>query len=148
MIDFDMKDEGTWFNFDDNNPEAGSICLRELSTRELEKIEMFTVKTEKKILRGTVYDDVKTDNQRASRMRWEYCIVDWKNIQIRGEVAECNAANKEKLVNHIPFIKILIPLLEKLSDTNKELEEARVKNCGATPSGGSVKEEKSAETNA
>ncbi len=135
MINFKSENEGQWFYFDENNRDAGSICLRELSTSEQRKIEMLTETSTKKVMRGHVYDDVKVDKQRVSRLTWQHCIVDWKNIQIDGEKVECNDINKEKLMKITDFVKFLAGCLEQLTETNKALDEARVKNLEPSSDG-------------
>lgn len=137
MINFDSKNDGTWFYFDKGNPDAGSICLRELSSEELSSIEKITTKSEKKVKRGVVFDDVKTDKQLESKLYWRYCIVDWKNIQIDGKKVKCDNANKDKLMKITDFVKFMSVCLEELTESNKSLEEARVKNSGTSVSGDS-----------
>lgn len=129
MINFSTEEnEGTWFYFDKENKESGGVCLRELSTDEYTKIAQITTKTTKKVKRGVAYDDVQTDERLAAKMRWDYCIVDWKDIQIDGKPADCSSDNKQKLIKVGDFIKFIADCIEELAETNSSLNEARVKN--------------------
>lgn len=134
MINFEDGNKGTWFYFDENE-DIGGICLRVLDTETHNKIEKITTKHKAKFSHGVKYDDVTTDERLASKMRWDYCIVDWKGIQINGEDIECNAANKVRLTTIPDFIKLVGEYLEKLTEDNVALKEARLKNCETSPSG-------------
>ncbi len=128
MINFNSKNEGQWFYFDESDHNQGGICLRELSTDQLDGIEKLTVTRTKKFKHGVAYDDTVTNKVLASKLRWRYCIVDWKDIQIDGVDAECNDENKVTLVKITDFVKFIVDCLEKLTETNIALEEARAKN--------------------
>lgn len=135
MPNFDSTNIGTWFYFFPANEEFGGVCLRELTTSESEKIERITVKKRKKFRRGTVYDDAETDEKLASKMRWDFCITEWKEVTLDGKSLDCTAENKVKMMNVIDFVKHVVDSLEKLVDTNKTLEEARVKNLPSSLNG-------------
>ena len=135
MPNFDSTNIGTWFYFDPTNEKLGGVCLRELTTSESEKIERITVKKRKKFRRGQVYDDTETNEKLASKMRWDFCITDWKEVELDGQQLECNIEKKVKMMNVIDFVKHVVDSLEKLVDTNKTLEEARVKNLPSSSSG-------------
>jgi len=135
MANFSSKNEGTWFWFDEDNHDEGGVCLRELSGDEYEKIERMTVKTKKKIKRGVAFDAVTVDEKLASRMRWDYCIVNWKNLQVDSVDIECTVENKVKMVNITNFIKFIGPAIEELSETNEAIDEARLGNLKSTSDG-------------
>ena len=135
MPQFDSANKGTWFYFDSVNEELGGVCLRELSTAENQRIERMTVKKRKKIKRGVAFDDPEIDEKLASKMRWDFCITDWKEVELDGQPQECNAENKVKMMNVIDFVKHVVDSLEKLVETNKTIEEARVKNLPPSSSG-------------
>lgn len=142
MLEFNSANEGTWFYFDSTNEALGGVCLRELSTEENRRIEQMTVKKRKKIKRGIAYDDPEVDEKLASRLRWDFCITDWKEVALDGQQLECTVENKVKMMNVIDFVKHVVNSLEKLTETNKTLEEARVKNLPSS-SNGSVEESSS-----
>ena len=135
MVNFSSKNEGTWFYFNEENPDAGGICLRALSSDEYDRIEKITVKKQRKFKRGVAYDDIKTNEALASKLRWDYCIVDWKGVSIDGEPAECNKANKEKTVKIMDFISFVADCMEKLTETNEAIQEARLKNSETSSNG-------------
>ena len=136
MPNFSSDNTGTWFYFDSDNEELGGVCLRVLAVEEFRRIERMTTKKSKKVRRGVAFDDVKTDEKLASKMRWDYCIVDWKEVSIDGQPAECIAENKVKLMNKSPdFVDFINDSLEVLTETNKTLEEARLKNSPTSSNG-------------
>ena len=133
-VNFGSKNEGTWFYFIDGDETAG-VCLRVIGVEEHEKIEKMTVKHKTKFSHGVKYDDEQVNERMASKMRWNYCIVDWKGIQIDGVDVECNSENKARLVKITNFIKFAADCLEKLNEANDEIEEARLKNSETSSSG-------------
>jgi len=135
MPNFDSSNIGTWFYFDPANEELGGVCLRELTNDEVVRIERMTVKKRKKFRRGIAYDDFDTDEKLASKMRWDFCITDWKEINLDSKPLDCTVENKVKIMNVIDFAKFLVDSLEKLVDTNRTLDEARVKNLPNSSNG-------------
>lgn len=128
MVDFTSKNEGTWFDFDPDNSDLGGVCLREIPFTELQKIEKMTTKTKRKFKRGQPYDDVIKDEALERKLIFSYCIVDWKNVSMDGQPAECNMANKTKIMNSVDFVKLVLGFIEELNEQNKALDEARAKN--------------------
>lgn len=143
MPQFSSEDTGTWFYFDPANEALGGVCLRELSTEENRRIEQMTVKKRKKIKRGVAYDDPKIDEKLASKMRWDFCITDWREVKLDDQLLECTPENKAKMMNVMDFVKHIATSLEVLVETNKTLEEARAKNL-ETLLNGNVEESSSA----
>lgn len=137
MPQFDSANTGTWFYFDSTNEELGGVCLRELSTAENQRIERMTVKKRKKVKRGVAFDDPEIDEKLASKMRWDFCITDWKEVELDGQPLECNVENKVKMMNVIDFVKHVVNSLEGLVEMNKTIEEARVKNLPPSSNGSS-----------
>ena len=135
MVNFETKNEGQWFVFNEDNPDQGGICLRILSSDEYEKIEKLTTSKKRKFSHGVAYDDVKVDENLASRMRWDYCIVDWKNVSIDNELVECNKANKMRLVKSLAAMKFISDALEILNEETDVTKEALLKNSGSSQNG-------------
>jgi len=134
MPNFDSTNQGTWFYFDPTNEKLGGTCLRELTPDEFNRIERLTVKKRKKIKRGVAYDDIETDERLASKLRWDFCITDWKEVNLDGQGLECTTENKVKMMKVTDFVKHVVDSLETLVETNKALEEARVKNLSPSSS--------------
>jgi len=128
MINFSSKNDGTWFYFDPMDKSQGGICLRVLSSDESNRIESLTVKHSWKVKRGTAYDEPKEDKELAAKLRWDYCIVDWKGVSLDGVELSCTSDNKEKLVKVSDFISFLIDCMESLNEKSTVIEEARLKN--------------------
>jgi hypothetical protein len=137
MPNFDSKNEGVWFYFDPENESVGGVCLRELTPEENLRIEKLTTKTKRKFTRGQLVEDTRVDEKLTWRLRWDYCIVDWSNVSLDGHPLECDTDNKVKMMNVTDFIKFVVEALNELVDSNKVLEEARVKNSGSSSSGNS-----------
>lgn len=135
MPNFSSKNSGQWYYFDDSNPDVGGICLRELSADEANRIEKLTVKHKRKPIRGVMVDVPEEDTKTASRLTWDYCIVDWNNIQLDGQTVECNSENKSKMMKCTDFAKFIGDCITELVETNKTLEEARAKNSESSSSG-------------
>lgn len=139
MPQFNSANIGTWFYFDPANEKLGGVCLRELTTEEHHRIERLTVKKRKKVKRGIPYDDIETNEKLASRLRWDFCITDWKEVNLDNQLLECITENKVKMMNVTDFVKHVVDSLEKLVEMNETIEEARVKNLPSS-SNGSVEE--------
>jgi len=135
MLDLNSENVGTWFYFDPDNHDVGGVCLRELSTEENARIERLTVTVKRKFKRGAWIEDKTTDEKLAAKLRWDFCIVDWKEVSIDGQVVECTTENKVRAMKIIDFVKIIVDDLEELTETNAALEEARAKNSGASSNG-------------
>lgn len=135
MPQFNSANIGIWFYFDPTNEALGGVCLRELSTEENRRIEQMTIKKRKKIRRGVAYDDPQVDEKLASKMRWDFCITDWKEVSLDGQQLECNDENKVRMMKVIDFVKHVVDSLEKLVEMNQTIEEARVKNLPPSSSG-------------
>ena len=134
MVDFSSKNDGTWFYFDKDDHDKGGVSLRELSADQMEQIERITVKTKKKFKRGVAYDDVKTDEKLANKLRWDYCIVEWAGVSLDSQELECNRDNKTKMMKVHNFIAFVADSIEALTEQDGAIEEARLKNSGNTSS--------------
>ena len=139
MPQFNSANTGTWFYFDSTNEKLGGVCLRELTTDEYNQIERLTVKKTKKIKRGVPYDDIQTNEKLASKLRWDFCITDWKEVNLDNQLLECTIDNKVKMMKVTDFVKHVVDSLEKLVEMNETIEEARAKNLPSS-SNGSVEE--------
>lgn len=135
MPDFSSKNEGVWFYFDPEDESLGGVCLRELSTEEYDKIERMTVKVRRKVKRGAVIKEEDVDKKLASKMRWDYCIVDWKNVSLDGHELQCNVTNKVKMMKVLDFAKHVADSIIELTDANKTIENAKLKNSESSSNG-------------
>ena len=140
MIDFNSKDEGTWYYFIEGRPE--SICLRLPTSEEYAHIHNVTVSPGKTDYhRGVRYPTEKTDDKLSEKLSLRKFIVDWKGIGLDGIEMECNDKNKEKMMKIADFRTFVGKCIEKMVEENKTIEEARAKNLEDLPDG-NVKEEK------
>jgi len=135
MPNFKSENPGTWFYFNPDNESAGGVCLRELSVDEVDRIERLTVKTKKKVSRGVVVEDKKEDTKMASRLRWDFCIVDWSEVSLDGKQLECTTENKVKMMKVTDFVKFIVDSLNELVEANESIEKARLKNSKSSSDG-------------
>lgn len=135
MAKFQSTNPGVWFYFDSDDESKGGVCIRELSSDEYDKIHNMTTKTRKKVIRGMVVDDIKTDTKLANRLRWDACILDWKEVYLDNKLLECNIDNKCRMMKVTNFVKFLADSLEELVNTNESIEEARLKNSKTSSNG-------------
>lgn len=135
MLDLNSQNVGTWFYFDPENEDAGGVCLRELSTEENARIEKLTVTVKKKFKRGAWIKDEIVDEKLAAKLRWDFVIVDWKEVSIDGKPVECTSENKTRAMKIINFVKIIVNNLEELTEENAALVEARAKNLKNSSNG-------------
>ena len=130
-VNFTSTNEGTWFYFDDKNSEGGGVCLRELIPNESLKIDKLATRKA-----GRLGSPDALDAELRRNLIWDYCIVDWKSIQLDGVDLECNRENKAKIMGTcIDFVKFVTDCLDTLVSNNKALEGARLKNLEPISSG-------------
>ena len=135
MANFNSSNPGQWYYFDESNPELGGVCLRELSAHEMTRIQKITVKERRKVISGKVVQVQDENTELSNRLTWDYCITDWKNVQLDGKDLECTTENKVKMMKCIDFAKFISECLSNLVSTNRTLEEARLKNSGTISNG-------------
>ena len=112
---------GVWFSFDEDDPQSGKICIRLANQAERDKIRKAT-RTQKEIFRqGQRFEVEKTNDDLFSEMLWDYCIVDWIDLEDdNGKPIECTKENKLKLMKeHVGFQLFVGQSIEKL---NNEIE--------------------------
>jgi len=137
MPEFSSKNEGQWFSYDPENEKLGGVCLRELSTEEHARIDKIVIKHKKRIMRGVLVDDTTTNEKLESKLRWDYCIVDWSKTSLDGQQLECTSENKVKMMKVTDFVKFVADSLGEKVDENKTLDEARLKNSESSSNGNS-----------
>lgn len=138
MLDLSSKNEGMWFYFSPDNPELGGVCLRELTPDEHRRIEKLTTKKGKPKFDRVTHqriDEPIVNEKLASEERWDYCIVDWKDVAIDGRPTECTRESKIRAMKITSFVKFIVDSLEELVDSNVEFEEARLKNSPSSLNG-------------
>lgn len=135
MVDFNTKNNGTWFFFDDDNEDLGGVCLRELSMEESRKIDKITTKDKPKFQSGKWETEKVVNEKQAQELTFGYCIVDWKNVCLDGASAECNIGNKVKAMKSLDFVKFVLSCLGQLKSQNTAISEARLKNSESSSSG-------------
>lgn len=128
MPNFSSANKGTWFYYDPADESLGGVSFREITIDEQQRIENITVKTRKKFRRGVSYDDVKTDEELASKLRWDFCIVDWTETQLDGQDLDCTCDNKVKMMKVTDFVKFAVDSLSDLVEMNATLKEAQLGN--------------------
>ena len=146
MINFQSESKGTWFYFDESNPDLGGVCLRLPTSEEYEDIQGLTVRPGKPDYhRGARYETEKTDKKLQSKLSLRKFIVDWKGVSLDGQEVECNNDTKEKMIKVQDFQLFIGECIEKMIEGNKTIEAARLKNLESSAGGDSVSPENSVE---
>jgi len=129
---FNLKDlnPGTWFYFDESNPDDGSIKIRVLSAGKLAEIRDKTIKTEAEYRDGKRHEYQVVDNAARDCIVWDYCIVDWENLfDDDGAPIECTAENKLTVMNeHVGFASFVNACLKRLNREQLKIDEDSEKN--------------------
>ncbi|MCK5601962.1 hypothetical protein KAR91_08840 [Candidatus Pacearchaeota archaeon] len=128
MPNFSSENKGTWFPFDLDDETAGGITLRELAPDELTRIDKIVTKHKRKVVAGVLSNIETRDEKLASRLTWDYCIVDWKNVQLDDKQLDCTTDNKVKLMAVLDFAKFVADQISDLVEINETLRETTVKN--------------------
>lgn len=123
--------EGTWFYFDVFHHDSGGICLRTPSPEAMQKIQMHPSWAlgyrqkyswwDRIFNRKLIQRRRKAEHEaqvQIEKMMWDYCIVDWKDVQLDGNDAECYSSNKERLMRCPDFARFVAGCIEKLTKTN------------------------------
>jgi hypothetical protein len=121
---------GTWFWFDEKNPDNGGVCLRVVSRKKMEEIKEATMTITYEYRSGQRYENRDVDRQAWERMLWDYVIVDWKNlINDDGSKILCDADNKYKLMSEHPgFAAFVQDKLDELNTHTLDQQEDVEKN--------------------
>jgi len=136
MIDFKSDNSGTWFYFDDNNPDLGGICLVLPTSADYDAIKKLTVRPGKPDYhRGQRYETEVTNEKLSEKLSLRKFIVDWKGVSLNGIPVKCTDENKEKLMKVNDFRIFVGDCIGKLTESNKTIEAARLKNLETSADG-------------
>ncbi|WP_432736111.1 hypothetical protein [Maridesulfovibrio sp. FT414] len=121
---------GTWFNFDDSNPESGRICVRRLNAATGKRLSRECTSTVRKFSKGKPYEVSEFNEDQFDLRFYDYVIVDWEGVEDEnGTPIPCTAENKKVLAQESIFFQGLIAeAMEKLEIEQAEKEEAAEKN--------------------
>jgi len=103
--------KGSWFNFDDDDPDSGRICIRSLDG--LKDREFKKECTEKKVEyqnKGQFRHEFEVfDSEKYHELMMDYCIIDWEGLEDDdGNPLECNRKNKVELPLANPGFSVFI----------------------------------------
>ncbi len=117
-----------WFDHPDH--EGSRICIRVLSSSDLEKINKKTVKIKADYRRGQRFEVEKIDEKKRNELTWIHCIVDWEGIHDEtGARIECTDENKVLLMQNAPsFTSWVADSLEELNEYDAKRQEDAAKN--------------------
>lgn len=129
-VDLDNLNPGIWFYFYEDKSEEGRIKLRVMNAEIRSKIANETTKIDVEYKGNNRFETEKVDREEASKMMWDYVIVDWENLlNDDGNEIECNAENKYKLMNELPnFAAFVAECLDKINEDIFERKEFSEKN--------------------
>jgi hypothetical protein len=129
-MDFKSDDlnPGVWFYFGDDE-KAGGVCIRFASADKLKEIAKKTTTTKNEWRNHKPVESKKIDEDKHDLLLWDYCIVDWKNVNEDGKPIKCNAKNKSMLMGGAPvFSSFVTEALQRLKYDHEELQKAIPKN--------------------
>jgi len=149
MIDFKSDVKGIWFYFDKDNHDLASVCLRKATFSDYDEIRNLTVTPGKNDYhKGARYETEEINEKLQRKLSFRKAIVDWKGISLNGKVLDCTDDNKDKMMEFPDFRDFVGDCIIELSESNKTLEAARLKNSPSSANGNSEKEGASAEMSA
>jgi hypothetical protein len=127
---FDMNNlnPGTWFYFDQDDESGGAILLRVCPQGEVRRINNLCTKKPVKFRKNQPYVDKEVDTAQEERLLWDYCIVDWKDIEdANGVPIECTQDTKDKLMQGDPgfseFVAERMRMLREVGINKEDLEK-------------------------
>ena len=86
---------GTWFKFDEDDPESGEICIRAVNDKKRREIDKKCRKKQEIFRKGQRYEKEEIDDALFSEMLWDYVIADWKGLLDDDDnPIECTKDNK------------------------------------------------------
>ena len=116
-INLAIKNEPTKFYFDDSDPKEGWLLMRAAPKSLFDDIEKQTVTERKKFKRGQYVIDRKVNTEKQNHLLWDYCIVDWGELNVDGTSLPCTTENKILLMNGSPqFLSFYAVCMEQLED--------------------------------
>lgn len=121
---------GTWFPFDEDDPESGSVCVRVLNTAKRREIRKKAVKKRVEYKHGQRYEFEEADDGLYSELLWDYVIVDWCKLEDEnGNPIECTTENKALLMReNVGFAMFINQCTEIVSDNAEQRAKAIEKN--------------------
>jgi len=137
MAKFTIKDEGTWFYFDESDHTQGGVRLRLLTPLEEDVIERKVTKVSQKPHRGLMVESRKTNTALRNEMLYTKWIMDWKDIILDDKVLECNQINIMLMMTKVtPFARFVLDKILDLGEEHVKDEEAQTKNSESSSTGG------------
>ena len=127
---FEEDTQGTWFKYDEENPNSAEICMRSLKLEEINEMERLFSK-KKAVYKSTGrYEFVETNNDRQSEYVWIRVIMGWKKVlDSKGKERPCDEENILYLMYKVPnFSRWVSKCMRKLNAIEGETEELEVKN--------------------
>jgi len=129
-----FTNEGTWFYFNDENPDDGGVCLKSLTPGDVRRIESATTtkKAEYKKFNkrepAQRFEWLEVDEEKRQEMQWDALIADWAKVDPDGEgEIDCTHDNKIRMMNeYADFATFIGNSIVKLVDqepTEEDLEK-------------------------
>jgi len=128
-FDLDNLNPGVFFPFEDDDDEKGGVEIRVANAGTMEIINKETTKKKVEWRRNQRVEYDVVDEDKRSRMLWDYVIISWKNVDDNnGNPIPCTTENKIKLMKESPifsgFVGNCIDTLTAESETrDEELEK-------------------------
>lgn len=136
-VKINTPNPGTWFNFKEDNSEEGGVCVRAVTPSVLAEIEKKNSKKHFEYaapvgpngrrLPAQRFEWIEYDEEALFADRWDYCIVDWRNLTDENNVPiPCERENKAKLMGeNLLFSAFILQCLTKLNEVvSAEMKES------------------------
>ena len=122
--------EGTWFKYDENNPNSAEICLRNLKLEEINEMERLFSKKKVVFKKFGRYEFAETNSDKQNEYVWTHAIMAWKKVlDGKGKLRPCNEEHILYLMYKVPsFSRWVSKSMRELNALEAELEETELKN--------------------
>ena len=134
-FDLDDLNPAAWFEIEGDKDE-GRVQVRACAGVDLETIIKEATCKRVEYKKHQRFEFVEADEAKHQEMLWDFCIVDWENINdAKGKAIPCTVENKLLLMKgSLPFSNFIGDCLEQISNDVQELKEVVEKNSKSSPS--------------
>lgn len=125
-----QETEGTWFLFDEKDPNSAEVCLRTLTLEEIKEMRRLFVKSKVVYKSGQRYAFEDPDNDGQNEYIWKKTIVDWRKVLDKDRnPVPCTDENKLHYMNKVPaFLRWVSRCMNTLNDVEAEATVIERKN--------------------
>ena len=121
---------GVWFKFNENDPDSGEVCVRLATPRKTREISKASGRQKIEYKGGQRYNYTETDEEKSSRLLWDYIIVDWRGLEDNdGNPIPCTPEKKyDLMMDNLLFFRFITNCVTRLNDEAEQDRERIEKN--------------------